>query len=252
MVCRRHLLQTTEVNSRALNSNSSWRTMAFVIWHHLHTTQPGMIWLYKHSRSTWRRLLMIHWRHVFLDFFSWNRLIPHTTTGISLAEFLLGWVPRSLLDLLKPKPTEPEQDHPQLADAVKQKQQKQKGDHDNRLKLREFVVGDPVFVKDFPEGKKWITGTVTAVKGPLSYHVTLTDGRVMRRHVDHIRSRTSTRLDDNLESDLIDIPTPPTPNAAVTGPAVPPTAPPLRRSTRNANPPDWLRDYVCTMVWASS
>ena len=63
-----------------------------------------------------------------------------------------------------------------------------------------------MFVKDFPSGKQWLTGSVTEVKGPLSYHVTLSDGRVVRRHVDHIRVRTSPMTDVVIESD-VEIPT---------------------------------------------
>ena len=128
-------------------------------------------------------------------FLFWNRLTPHTTTGKTPAELLLGRIPRSQLDLLKPTLKPPTQQNPQLAAAVQQKQQKQKDHHDTRYKLREFAVGNSVFVKDFPIGKNWLAGTISAVKGPLSYHVTLTDGRVVRRHVDHVRIRTSSKTD---------------------------------------------------------
>ena len=106
-------------------------------------------------------------------------------------------------------------------------------------------MGDLVFVKDFPQGKKWLTGTVSAVKGPLSYHITLTDGRIVRRHVDHVRIRTSTAVDDNPEDDVMDFPTPSTPEVAphnAAGAAAPATTPPvvpLRCSTRHINPPDY-------------
>ena len=40
----------------------------------------------------------------------------------------------------------------------------------------------------------------------MSYHVSLSDGRVVRRHVEHIRIRTCDSSDQNTESD-IEIPT---------------------------------------------
>ena len=57
-------------------------------------------------------------------------------------------------------------------------------------------------------GKKWLTGIVCAVKGPLSYHITLSDGRIVRRHIDNVRSRTSIETDSDSEDDLIEFPTP--------------------------------------------
>ena len=34
---------------------------------------------------------------------------------------------------------------------------------------------------------KWLSGVFTAIRGPLSYVVTLSDHRVIRRHVDHLK-----------------------------------------------------------------
>ena len=36
-----------------------------------------------------------------------------------------------------------------------------------------------------------LAGTIEDVRGPLTYMVRLSDGRVLKRHVDHIRKRTS-------------------------------------------------------------
>ena len=71
-----------------------------------------------------------------------------------------------------------------------------------------FKEGDVVFVIDFTAGKNWLSGSVTEVHGPLPYHVTLSDGRVVRRHVEHICVRTSqTSVNDTpVESDIV-IPT---------------------------------------------
>ena len=37
----------------------------------------------------------------------------------------------------------------------------------------------------------WIPGTIIKVTGPLSYHVELEDSRVVRRHVDAVRTRSA-------------------------------------------------------------
>ena len=99
-------------------------------------------------------------------------------------------------------------------------------------------MGNPVFVKDFPIGKNWLAGTVSAVKGPLSYHVTLTDGRVVRRHVDHVRIRTSSKTESEPEAnDFTDFPSPALEMPeAIAG--VPEPTPELRRSTREVPPID--------------
>lgn len=125
-------------------------------------------------------------------FLFWYRLTSHSTTGVAPPQLLLGRIPRSQLDLLKPE----------LSDKVRVKQESQKNYHDQHSKPRSFEVDDPVFVKDFPSGKKWLTGTVSEVKGPLTYLVTLSDGRIVRRHVDHIRSRTSQATDLDSDNDV--------------------------------------------------
>ena len=166
-------------------------------------------------------------------FLFWYRVTPHSTTGVPPSELLFGRVPRSLLDLLKPD----------LSSKVQKRQEAQKANHDRHAKERTFKEGDAVFVKDFPTGKNWLSGSVTEVRGPLSYHVTLSDGRVVRRHVEHIRVRTSqtSASDTPVESD-IEIPTvqpasqpaPPLSNSE--------TTPPLpRRSTRVRVPPDYYQ-----------
>lgn len=48
--------------------------------------------------------------------------------------------------------------------------------------LHRYICSE-VYVKDFPI---WLPGTILKVQGPLSYHVTLQDGHVLCRHVNHI------------------------------------------------------------------
>ena len=101
-------------------------------------------------------------------------------------------------------------------------------------------------------GSKWLKGQIVAIRGPLSYTVSLQDGRQVRRHVDHVQRYYE--LDD-LPSPVPDPPTePPVPavptaesepptstaSSAVATDSAPSTDPPqsLRRSTRDRRPPD--------------
>ena len=56
-----------------------------------------------------------------------------------------------------------------------------------------------MYVKDFPEGKTWLPGTIAKKEGKVTYHVLLEDNRVVRRHIDHVRSR---KTDSTVEMDL--------------------------------------------------
>ena len=114
-----------------------------------------------------------------------QRLTPATTTGIAPAELLLGRRPRSLLNVVRPD----------LSKTVRQHQESQKHSHDDHAKVRSFKVGDSVFVRNFsPQHPhpKWLFGQIRDISGPVSYTVELHDQRVVRRHIDHIRRRTST------------------------------------------------------------
>lgn len=117
------------------------------------------------------------------------RITPHSTTGISPSELLMGRRLRSRLDLL----------HPDLSGKVEGKQWKQKLAHDTSRTDRKFQEGDGVYAEDFSSTtEKWVPGIVQKVTGPLSYHIQLSDGRVIRRHVDNVRSRSTE--DDVTES----------------------------------------------------
>ena len=109
------------------------------------------------------------------------RITPHTTTGISPAEMLMGRRPRSKLDLL----------YPTIPSKVERQQERQKSCHDRSPVLRAFSVTDTVFVKNFSGvPPRWLPGKVLRVTGPLSYEVELLDGHIVRRHVDAVKSRT--------------------------------------------------------------
>ena len=62
-----------------------------------------------------------------------------------------------------------------------------------------------MFVWDLPARKDCLAGSITSVNGPLSYLVTLDDGRIVRRYVDHIRSRSTISVPPST-SDLLAYP----------------------------------------------
>ena len=53
---------------------------------------------------------------------------------------------------------------------------------------RSLYMGDPVRSIDFSNhaNDKWLAEVVTDKHGPLTYLLTLIDGRIFRRHLDHI------------------------------------------------------------------
>lgn len=56
---------------------------------------------------------------------------------------------------------------------------------------------DCVYVRNFSSNsnQKWLPGIILKQRGPVSYVVKLTDGRMFRRHQDHVRLRHDTGLE---------------------------------------------------------
>ena len=54
--------------------------------------------------------------------------------------------------------------------------------HDAHSKVRQFDQGDHVLVRNYVGTPRWLPGHITLVLGPVSYQVTLDDGRQWRRH----------------------------------------------------------------------
>ena len=75
---------------------------------------------------------------------------------------------------------------PDLCDSVRQKQRSQMIDRTARS--HEFGVGDSVLCKNFAQGVNWLEGMIAAQSGPVTYLVELIDGRIVRRHVNHVIS----------------------------------------------------------------
>ena len=108
------------------------------------------------------------------------RITPHSTTGLSPAELLIGRKLLSRLDLLKPR----------IDKRVLEKQERQKADHDKNVRDRFFSKGEKVFAKNHGKGDKWLYGEIVKKSGPLSFKVKLDDGRVAHYHQDHLRKRS--------------------------------------------------------------
>ena len=99
--------------------------------------------------------------------------------------------------------------------------------YDNRTQFCTFQQDDLVLIRDFNKrsNSKWLPGTITKPSGVQSYKIRLADGKVVRRHADHISSRHTNCI--SMPSDeLDDIPIPTTKvNDSATSP--------LHRSERN-------------------
>ena len=119
-----------------------------------------------------------------------HRLTLQTTTGLSPAELMFGRTLRSQLDLLMQS----------VAARVNVKQQQQKFNHDVICKLREFDVGDPVYIRNFKGTPLRLPAVVDKCRGPVSYSVTLQNGSVVKCHVDHIKGRQAS-TDEIVEPD---------------------------------------------------
>ena len=104
------------------------------------------------------------------------RSTPHATTNTSNAELFLG---RIRLDLLKPS----------LETVVNVKQANQKLHHDSHSKARHFSSGQAIMARVFTGNNKWLPGTIMSSLGPLSYQLTLENGKIIKRHIDHLRQR---------------------------------------------------------------
>ena len=79
---------------------------------------------------------------------------------------------RSQLDLLKPS----------VGRTVRQDQKKA---HNAHASPRSFVVGDYVYARNYREGPRWLPGRVVETE------VKLTDGHLLRRHMDQLRPRAT-------------------------------------------------------------
>ena len=69
-------------------------------------------------------------------------------------------------------------------------------------------MGDPVRMINFSKHAKhkWLAGVVTDKQGPLTYLITLDDGRIFRRHLDHIRLGTNCITNIGIPHPVVGVP----------------------------------------------
>lgn len=101
--------------------------------------------------------------------------MPQTTTGQMPAEMLMSKPPRFRLDLL----------YPAMRNRVLNKQASARENHNATLPKRALFAGDAVWAMHIA-AKPGVLQTRT---GPVSFTVSLIDGIVWRRHVEHLRVR---------------------------------------------------------------
>ena len=103
---------------------------------------------------------------------------PHSTTGESPAQLLLGRPLRTRLDLVKPDLNRKmiNQQHQQGIKVANEKGRQR----------RQLAVGDAVMSRDYRGDLKWRSGLIVKT-GPLMYEVQVAPGIVWRRHVDQLR-----------------------------------------------------------------
>ena len=109
------------------------------------------------------------------------RITPQTSTGVSPAELLLERKHRSRLDLV----------YPEIGRKVRQSRASQKLAHDWHAKERTMQEGEAVYASSFRSGPKWMPGVLKQSTGPTSFAVQMEDGRLLRRHQDHLKPRSS-------------------------------------------------------------
>ena len=76
---------------------------------------------------------------------------------------------------------------PSFEKLLRIKQTLQENVSDGSRSVTEFNINNRVIVENFYDQPKWLSGTVVKRSGPVSYKVNV-DGKVMRRHLDQMRS----------------------------------------------------------------
>ena len=104
---------------------------------------------------------------------------PQASTGVSPAFLMFGRTLCTRLDLLFPNTA---------ANQVRKSQARMMAKRENR-QVSSFKSGGFVYCRNFPSNQpKWIPAEVQATTGLLSYRLTLPDGCLIKRHVDHVIS----------------------------------------------------------------
>ena len=85
--------------------------------------------------------------------------------------------------------------HPSITGTVHRKQEKMAENHNKKSKVRCFHPGDNIYVKSHTQSApKWIPAVLREQSNDVMISET-EDGRVLRRHIDHVRRRHAEPLD---------------------------------------------------------
>ena len=80
-----------------------------------------------------------------------------------------------------------------VQDNVLHKQTYDKQRHDTHAAERTFMTGDSAWALNFQGKPEWMPTVIESQLGPLTFTVRLSDGRLWKRHQDHLRERRHDR-----------------------------------------------------------
>ena len=109
-------------------------------------------------------------------FLAQYRMTPQTTKGQSPSELPFGRCLRTRFDLMLPN----------LENKVITQQAKMKAIRDSNVQTTTYYCGDAVWVMNMSGTPKWIPGVLEWRTVPVSFTVRLSDGRLWRKHTDHL------------------------------------------------------------------
>ena len=107
------------------------------------------------------------------------RLTPQGTTGIYLAELLLGRRPQSKLDLMRPN----------TAKCVEHRHLQPKTPHGVRLDAHKLQEGEEVYLRNFGKEETWLPGWIVKCTSSGSFLICGHHGRTLRQHQNHLQPR---------------------------------------------------------------
>ncbi len=172
------------------------------------------------------------------EFLLHYRTTEQGTTGETPSMLMMKRDIRTRLDIMLP--------HSGNQVLVEQSKMVEKGKYNNRI----FHKGDPVYIINFSKNAKqvkWLEGVITDKIGPLTYIIQLSDGRIFKRHVDHIKERVINEFDKSF--DFVTPPNMPAPAVCTSAPLSLPVpvslpAPPLLSAPMPLSTPVELPDSL--------
>lgn len=97
-------------------------------------------------------------------------ITPHSTTGLSLADRVVVGQEVVLVGGRK-LCSQMDLEHPDLDRKVQETQDHQKQGRDVHAKLRDFVVEDTVYARNYGQGQLWLPGQLVEKLGAVLYYI---------------------------------------------------------------------------------